>query len=619
MLQKIYKWIFSHKIIVAVVVIIIVVGGYYWYGLSGKSSQTSYVLTTVQKGTIVTAVSGSGQVSVSSQVDLSFKASDDVVSVNVLEGQEVKSGMLLAQLNSQDAQKAVRDAQDSLRSAKISLEKLQKPATALSITQAENALASAEKTKENANKDLVKAYEDGFNTVANAFIDFPTVISGLDEVLYGFDFTPNQNNLNYYADSVKQYNEGVFVYRDNADAAYKKARAAYDKNFDDYKLVNRYSDSLTIETIINETYETAKIISDAVKNANNLIQYYEDRLTERNLTPSATADTDLTTLNSYIGEINSHLTSLLSTKQTIQSDKDTIITSDRTIKEKTESLASVKAGTDELDIEAQQISIKQKENALLDAREQYANYAIYAPFDGSIAAINIKKGDTVSASTAAITMISKQQIAEMSLNEVDAAKVKVGQKATMTFDAVEDLSITGQVVQVDTLGTVSSGVVTYTVKINFDTQSDKIKPGMTVSASIIVDSKQDVLTVPSSAIKTNNDVSYVEVPNEDMSGNESATTTGVTLVTAPSRQTVEVGITDDSTTEIISGLNEGDMIVLKTVVTTSSDKKTSSGTSLFQFGGPSSGGRSSSSTSTSTKKATSTTGGVSNAGGMPPM
>ena len=100
-------------------------------------------------------------------------------------------------------------------------------------------------------------------------------------------------------------------------------------------------------------------------------------------------------------------------------------------------------------------------------------------------------------------LITKQKIAEISLNEVDAAKVKVGQKVTLTFDAIDGLSITGEVSEIDALGTVSQGVVTYGVKIAFDTQDERVKSGMSVSAAIITDVKQNVLLVPNAAVKSN--------------------------------------------------------------------------------------------------------------------
>ncbi|MFH1866626.1 MAG: HlyD family efflux transporter periplasmic adaptor subunit, partial [Patescibacteria group bacterium] len=173
------------------------------------------------------------------------------------------------------------------------------------------------------------------------------------------------------------------------------------------------------------------------------------------------------------------------------------------------------------------------------------------PFDGVIAEINdnVKKGDSVSSGTVLASIITEQKIAEITLNEIDVARVKVEQKATLQFDAAEDLSITGKVVEVDTLGTVNQGVVSYGVKIAFDVDDERIKPGMTVSTSIILDSKQNILLVPLSAVKVMGDNSYVEV-----------------LVNGqPQRKTVVTGLSDDIMIEIQSGLEEGEEVISQTI------------------------------------------------------
>ena len=119
--------------------------------------------------------------------------------------------------------------------------------------------------------------------------------------------------------------------------------------------------------------------------------------------------------------------------------------------------------------------------------------------------------DAASPSTTAVTLITNQDITEIPFNEVDITKIKVGQKATLTFDAIDGLSIVGQVADIDTVGTVTQGVVNYNVKIIFDASGSQVKPGMSVTASGITNVKQDVLTVPNSAVKTSGGISYVQV------------------------------------------------------------------------------------------------------------
>jgi multidrug efflux pump subunit AcrA (membrane-fusion protein) len=169
------------------------------------------------------------------------------------------------------------------------------------------------------------------------------------------------------------------------------------------------------------------------------------------------------------------------------------------------------------------------------------------------------------------------------LSEVDAAKVKVGQKATLTFDAVSDLTMTGAVAEIDTIGTVSSGVVSYTVKISFDAQDERIKPGMSVSANIVTDVQTDVLAVSNSAVRSQNGAYYVEMPDAAEAAILQNSTGGVFLTKPIWRQAVEVGAANDEMTVIISGLDAGDLIITNTI--TSAASTSSNGSTGQTIGG----------------------------------
>jgi multidrug efflux pump subunit AcrA (membrane-fusion protein) len=154
-------------------------------------------------------------------------------------------------------------------------------------------------------------------------------------------------------------------------------------------------------------------------------------------------------------------------------------------------------------------------------------------------------------------------VATLSLNEVDVSKVRVGDKATLTFDAINGLNLAGTVSIVNPVGTVTSGVVNYAVTVSLDTQDPRVKSGMTLTAAIQAAVAQNVLEVPSGAVKTNNGNSYVLTVPADTAA--SSNNTGSTLTIPPMQTPVQIGITDGAYTEIISGLNEGDKIVIKTI------------------------------------------------------
>ncbi|MDD3101951.1 MAG: HlyD family efflux transporter periplasmic adaptor subunit [Patescibacteria group bacterium] len=614
----------KQKFIIALIIILIAGGSYFVYK-KNKSNTTEirYTLTKVEKGTLITSVSGSGQISASNQVDIKAKASGDVVYLGVKLGQEVKSGTSLVRLDPSDAQINVRNAETALETAKLQLEDLLAPADKLTMLQAENSLVQAKDSltklkftqatnyqnaldaKQNAKDDLQKAYEDGFNNVSNTFLELPNIITGLQDLLFGFNFSTTQYNLDYYTSISQLYDEKATQYRDDTYTKYQSARTAYDKNFLDYKSADRSSDKIVIESLISETYETTRSIAEALKSVTNLIQFYKDKLTERSLRPQTLADTHLSTLSTYTGKTNTYLLNLLSIKSTLQTDKDTIIDKERdlkemdqnypldltaseeSIKEKEQKLADLKAGATDLDIRNQKITIQQKQDALTSAKQTLADYYIQAPFDGVVAELNVKNGDSISSGASVITFITKQKMAEVTLNEVDIAKVKIGQKVTITFDAIEDLSISGEVIETDAIGTVSQGVVTYNVKIGFDTQDERVKSGMSMSATIITDVKQDVLLIPNSAVKTLGDTSYVEIFDSTINPKNSTTNTATVIVkNSPAQQSIQTGLINDSSTEIISGLKEGDWVVSGTSSSSSATQtKTTNTRNLFQMGG----------------------------------
>ena len=200
----------------------------------------------------------------------------------------------------------------------------------------------------------------------------------------------------------------------------------------------------------------------------------------------------------------------------------------------------------------------------MDAKEKLSDYTLRASIGGTIAAVSVKKGDNASSGTSVATLISPQQMVEISLNEVDVPKVKTGQKAVLTFDAIEELTITGTVAEVDSIGTATQGVVNYVVKIAFDTQDERVKPGMSVSADIITEAKPDVLLVSGSAVKTQGNYSYVEILENGQ----------------PQAVLVTVGSSNDTMVEITSGLSEGQEIITQTISNSQTSLQSSGGNSF---------------------------------------
>ena len=423
-------------------------------------------------------------------------------------------------------------------------------------------------------QNLAQSYDDGFNTVSNVFLDLPGIMNGLNNMF--FVSVPSINGqlyVTWYQGQVAQVDsDKATTFKQSVIDSYNLALTSYNTAFDTYKSTPRTADHATVESLIKQTYDTTKLIADAIKNSSNYLDFVSSSMQSHNFNLPAIITTHQTILNSDTSKTNSDLTNLLSTQTNIKNDKDAFPSTN-------------------LDLQSSELSVTQKQNALQDAKNALADYYVYAPFDGTIASVPVVVGD--SASSTLGTIITSQQVAVMSLNEVDVAKLSLGQKATLTFDAVPDLTITGKVVQIDSIGTVSSGVVNYNVKISFDTNDSRVKPGMSVNATIITNIKQNVLTVANSAVKTlpaqasQNETSYVETFDTALS-TPLIGVQGSPSIVLPIKKDVLVGISNDTVTEISSGVKEGDIIVTKTITGTSTTKTTSTKSIL---GGMSSGPR----------------------------
>jgi macrolide-specific efflux system membrane fusion protein len=233
---------------------------------------------------------------------------------------------------------------------------------------------------------------------------------------------------------------------------------------------------------------------------------------------------------------------------------------------------------------ALQAQVAQAQSSLISAQMSYraAGATVYAPIPGIVSAISLGPGMILNPTSnsnnssnvsnkIAIVNTNATPAISVSLTEIDVPKVKVGDKATITLDALPNETYTGKIIAVDTSGTVSSGVVSYTVTIQLDTTNSEILSNMSATANIITDIEDNVVMVPVAAVQTATDgtTTVDELKN------------GV-LTAVP----VTAGNSNTTQTVITAGVNEGDMVVTGVVNPTTTTTGTStSSTSIFGGGG----------------------------------
>jgi len=504
------KKLFNKKFIIFFLLVVIV-GGYFAYRVfSGKEEGVRYTTAAAKRETLISSISGSGQVSTSNQVDIGPKVAGEVIRVDVENGQKVKADALIVQLDTREAQKSVRDAEISLKSAKLALEKIKESEDTLSIIKAENALKKAKRdleelleppdaydllqaenalqqakdnlvklelsqeidyqkakeSKQKAEDDIKRGYENSFNTIADTFLGLPTVIADLNDTLYSkeiaeSEFSPsnhfwnNTSALKYSIEHNDQYGLGKLI--KSAEDNYKTAKEKYDKNFKNYKETSRYSKQKVIKLLLKETIETVKAVAEAVKSEANLLDYWINCRSKKDLEVFDKVTEYQSDLETHTSKVNSYLSNLLTIQNTIEdnekskldaerdlqeidqnnpidilitendikekekalltlkagTDTGDIKTAREKVREEEEALTRVKAGADALDIQSQELTIKERENALLDAKDKLDDYYIRAPLDGTIIEANVNKGESISSNTVVATLITDQKLAEI--------------------------------------------------------------------------------------------------------------------------------------------------------------------------------------------------------------
>ena len=488
---RVKNWITNHKFWTAIIVVILAFAIYEIVkAATPTASATTYIIGTATQDTVVSTVTGTGQVSSSNQFTIPAKASGTLTSLRVQAGDSVHAGQVIASIDD--------------------------TAAAISLKQAENALAKAKQAL--ANDQATQALA---TTNAQISLNSTTLAQ------------PKQNNPDSVTPSISgSYNsteKGTYTITDYSCAG--GICISYDGIESGFGLI---STNIPIKLGTRGLYLTFSSVPK--------------------IPDVWTVDVPSQLASGYLSQSQNLATSQQNNTITIANDNQAIADA-------------------QINVESAQLT--------------YDNTLVIAPVSGIIGQVSVVKGQNVSSGTTIVTLVGNQQYADIPFNEVDVAKIKVGDTATATFDAVDRLTITGKVISIDQIGTVTSGVVNYTVKIGFDVQDARVKSGMSTTIVVATDVAQNVTVVPSSAVKTSGNGSYVlTVPSDTAVSTGNA---GIDLAAAPTQTPVTVGISDDMNTQILSGVSMGDKIVTKTV-TTSATTATAAKSATSLLGGSSRSG-----------------------------
>jgi len=203
-----------------------------------------------------------------------------------------------------------------------------------------------------------------------------------------------------------------------------------------------------------------------------------------------------------------------------------------------------------VDVSYYRAQVAQASASLQYYKSQLEDYILKAPTDGKITFVNYSAGEQISLTKAVVSMLGKNKFyVEVDIPESDIAKIKVGNKVSITLDAYPDnVKFEGRVILIYPAETVIQDVVYYKVKVEMDESTYEVKSGMTANCDILTASRENVLTMPYRALE------------EDEGGRQFAK---ILVDGKPVEKDVEVGLRgDEGEIEVVSGLLSGDKVII---------------------------------------------------------
>jgi HlyD family secretion protein len=206
-----------------------------------------------------------------------------------------------------------------------------------------------------------------------------------------------------------------------------------------------------------------------------------------------------------------------------------------------------------------QAQVQQAQASLNQLEEQLSYTTITSPMDGVILSRDVELGDAVSSilvmgSTATLIMTigdTTQVYVQGKVDESDIGKVYMGQPARIKVESFKDKTFVGKVTKIAPLGVEKDNVTTFEVRVSIDNPGGELKANMTANAEILLEEHKGVLTVPEQAVIYDKDRNAsVEVPDpKEKKGRR--------------KVTIKAGISNGTRTEILSGLNAGETVILQ--------------------------------------------------------
>lgn len=500
------KWVIAGIVLVALIA--------FFYMKSNATQPLDTVLA--KRGTVSEQVSVTGKVKSAQSVNLTFEQSGKVMKINNQVGDRVKAGDIIVELDHSSAYADLIQAQAAYQIQSVKLSELEQGVrqgqldiSSSKATSAKLDLATAKKSYLNTLQTSLSTADDAIhNKVDNLFMN---VRSGNPQLVFAVPVTPSisissgRNDVEDRLDRMQKYMVGVTV----------------DSNLS------------ALGNDLKNDLGSIKLFLDNLASAVN-------PLTASSYVTQASVDSWKSSLSTARTNINTAISNILTAEDKLSSAEN-----------------SYKVATSELnidtlgrDIESQQAQVTQAGASVASAKARYEKTFLRTPIAGIVAKQEAKLGEIATANTLISSVISDAQFEiEAFVPEADLSRVREGDSADVTLDAYgSDLVFDARVVSIEPAETIIDGVPTYKTIFQFAVLDERIRSGMTANVDVTGITKSDVIYVPQRAVIFKGGKKVVLIPAENNTTKEVEVKTGIRG--------------SDGSIEIVSGLSEGDKVVI---------------------------------------------------------
>jgi len=521
---------------VLIVFILATGGGYHYYNTvyaQGQTADEPAIKTAkVRKGDLVISANGAGTLIPATEIDLGFRSGGLLAEVPVQVSDQVWTGDVLARLDEGDARKAVASAQLQVAQAEANLAAQQDPAArqrAIAAAQLQMAQAEANLGEAQFKLDELLNWTPDEQAVASAQANLDAAQADHDEIAARAAHTGDLLT-------------SVRINLEQAQANLEAAQAAYAVAWEsarDWEL----ADPKRATALENERAATERNLEKAQADLQVAQANY-------NLTSISINDSDL--LNAQTKVVNAQAT--LENARTGPAASDiqaTRLQVQQAELARTQAQLNLEFAQQEPVVTQLELSLAQAQLSLETAQQSLEQATLVAPVDGTVVAVAAQAGESVG-STPLVTLADLSQAwVEIFLDETDLDKMAVGYEVNVVFDAVPDEVFSGHVVQVDPVLVMVDGVPAVRGVAVLDAESaarPQILPaGLNAAVEIIGGQAEDALLVPVEALRELGPGEYAVFVMDAERGE-------------PKLRVVEVGLMDFTYAEIISGLEQGDVV-----------------------------------------------------------